>query len=164
MEMNVLNAAERLSLVELEKKAPNHVLIPEEHLTKFYELGFADRYGGKPCLTGNGRTYLVQSRRLPNKHMTNKLQGRQLYRGDIDAVQFDISIDGKHHSCLIIRDILNDLSQSNSKGDALLTEYDSHQALIAKKAEIAIRGGLTGNPFFVIPSEMFFPKQKINGK
>jgi hypothetical protein len=85
-------------------------------------------------------------------------EGRRLDNGG-EAVRFDMVVDGKHLACLVSREVLNDLSQSNARGDDLLSEFDKHRAVIAEKSEKAIRGGLAGDPL-LIPSEMFFPRGK----
>lgn len=91
--------------------------------------------------------------------MASVVKGKRLHNGD-EAVLFHIEVDGETHRCMVSRELLNDLSRSESAGEAILAEFDQHQAEIVRVTEIAIRGGLRGNPL-LIPSEMFFPQGRI---
>lgn len=86
--------------------------------------------------------------------MTDEIPGLRLFPDD--AIKFGIVVDGRHRFCLVSREILNDLSHSNLKGEALQTEFDAHLHLILEKATKAIRGGMAGDPL-VLPSALFFP-------
>ncbi|CAE6839588.1 DUF1488 family protein [Paraburkholderia nemoris] len=92
--------------------------------------------------------------------MAGTIKGRMLHNGD-EAVRFNFELDGVVHKCMVSRELLNDLSQSTSSGDEILGEFDAHVEVIMEKTELAIRGGLAGDPL-LIPSEMFFPRGRMS--
>jgi hypothetical protein len=87
--------------------------------------------------------------------MENHILGIHLVKGG-EAVRFAITVDGDHRSCLIRRETLNDLCQSNSTGEALEAEFAAHSQLISEKATMAIQNGMVGDPL-LLPNELFFP-------
>ncbi|MFM0732363.1 DUF1488 family protein [Paraburkholderia sediminicola] len=87
--------------------------------------------------------------------MANNIEGIRVVNGG-EAVTFGIKVDSVHHFCIVSREVLKGLSQSDDHKTELLQEFERHRELISETAALAIRNGLKGDPL-PLTAELFSP-------